>query len=147
MESQETSRAPNGKRDDHGAQSFGERIDRVSGSAQQAWTRTRDAFDDIKGTLDIDGRVRRNPYGTMAAAIGIGYVLGGGLFSRLTARILGLGLRVGIRLAALPVIKDELAGFAESFGAGDGGGGAAEGGVRRRKTKQSNQNKDKETEP
>lgn len=146
MESQETSRAPNGKREEHGA-GFGERVDRVSGSAQQVWTRTRDAFDDVRDTLDIEGRVKRNPYGTLAAAIGIGYVLGGGLFSRLTARIVGLGLRVGIRVAAIPMIKDEIAGFAEAFGAGDGRGGGAESGVRRRKTRQGNQNKDKETEP
>lgn len=147
MESQESPRAANGRRDDNGSPSIGEAVDRVSGSAQHAWTRTRDAFDDIKGTLDLEGRVKRHPYGTLAAAIGVGYVLGGGLFSRLTARILGLGLRVGIRLAAIPVLKDELAGFADSFGAGEGGGGGPETGARRRKTRQGTQNKDKETEP
>src|SRR4051794_19451084 len=104
MESQE-SNAPNGQqRDDGGNRSFGQRVDRVSDTAQQAWSRTRDAVTDIKGTLDLDGRVSRNPYGTIAAAVGIGYVLGGGIFSPLTARILGLGLRLGIRLAALPFL-------------------------------------------
>ena len=93
----------------------------MSGSAQQAWSRTRDAIGDIKGTLDIDGRVGRHPYGTIAAAVGIGYVLGGGLFSRLSARILGLGLRVGLRLAVLPLIKDELLGLAETLGEGESG--------------------------
>jgi hypothetical protein len=111
MESHE-SRPANGQREkvsDGGT--LGERVDRMSDSAQQVWSRTRDAFGDIKGTLDLDGRVKRHPYGTLAAAVGIGYVLGGGLFSRLTARILGMGLRIGMRLAAIPVIKDELAGL------------------------------------
>lgn len=123
MESQESG-APNGQRDDAaGVRSFGQRVDKVSDSAQQAWTRTRDAITDMKGTLDIDGRVSRSPYGTMAAALGIGYVLGGGIFSPLTARILGLGVRIGLRLAVLPMLKDELAGLAETLGSGAGAGG------------------------
>ena len=136
MESQE-SNAPNGQqRDDGGSRSFGQRVDRVSDTAQQAWSRTRDAITDIKGTLDVDGRVRRNPYGTVAAALGIGYVLGGGIFSPLTARILGLGVRLGIRLAALPFLKEELFGFAEALGSG--GTAGEEGGARSRKGKQAN---------
>jgi hypothetical protein len=121
-----------------GAATFGERIDRMSDTAHQAWDRTRHAFDDIKETMDIQGRVSRHPYGTLAAALGIGYVLGGGLFSRLTGRILGLGLRLGIRLAALPLIKDELLGFAEALGTG---GPRAE---RGEETRPSNTNKERE---
>jgi hypothetical protein len=140
MESQESG-APNGARGggDDGARSFGQRIDRVSGTAQQAWTRTRDAFSDVKGTLDLDGRIDRHPYGTLAAAVGIGYVLGGGLFSPLTARILGFGLRMGLRLAALPFIKEEVLGALDGFGS-DGAGGE-ESGAKGRKTKQANTNK------
>jgi len=131
---QQQSGAPNGERSgDGGARTFGQRVDRVSDTAQQAWTRTRDAFDDIKGTLDVDGRVDRHPYGTLAAALGVGYVLGGGLFSPLTARILGLGLRIGIRLAALPVLKDELFGFAERMGEGESGEEGSGGKSRRTK--------------
>jgi len=104
-------------------------VERVGDTAQEAWTRTREAFDDIKGTLDIQGRVDRHPYGTVAAAVGIGYVLGGGLFSPLTARILGLGLRIGLRLAAIPVLRDELFGFAEALGDRRAAGGE-EGGAR-----------------
>jgi ElaB/YqjD/DUF883 family membrane-anchored ribosome-binding protein len=101
--------SPNGQRmEDGGMRTFGQRVDHINDTAQHAWTRTRDAFSDIKETLDVDGRVKRHPYGTVAAALGIGYVLGGGLFSRLTGRILGTGLRLGIRLAALPFIKEEL---------------------------------------
>jgi len=116
MESQQQN-PPNGMGNE-GAQTLGQRVDHVSGSAQHAWTRTRDAFSDIKGTVDLDGRVKRYPYGTLAAAVGIGYVLGGGLFSPLTARIIGLGLRIGMRLAVLPLITDELTGLAEAMGGG-----------------------------
>ena len=118
MESQQQN-PPNGMGND-GPQTLGQRVDYVRGSAEHAWTRTRDAFSDIKGTVDLDGRVKRHPYGTLAAAVGIGYVLGGGLFSPLTARIIGLGIRIGMRLAVLPLITDELSGLAETIGASEG---------------------------
>lgn len=136
-EPQETS-SPNGQRtEDGGMRTFGQRVDHINDSAAQAWTRTRDAFSDIKDTLDIDRRVSRHPYGTVAAAVGIGYVLGGGLFSPLTARVLGLGLRLGIRLAALPFIKEELMTLVSA--AADGG--ADESGSKSRKSRQANTNK------
>ena len=59
-------------------------------------------------TLDIEGRLRRNPYGMVAGALGIGFVLGGGLFTRLAARILGAGIRVGL-MAALPILEKSIA--------------------------------------
>ncbi len=51
-----------------------------------------------------------SPYAMVAAALGVGYVLGGGLFSRTTARLLGVAGRV----AALPLIRGELIGLAEA---------------------------------
>jgi hypothetical protein len=65
--------------------------------------------------LDVKGRVRRHPYGTVAAAIGIGYVLGGGLFTPLTSRIVRFGIRLGMRLAVLPLIKQEMAALVEDI--------------------------------
>jgi hypothetical protein len=109
------------------ARSFGERIDRVSDGAQQAWSSTREAVAEVRDRLDIEGRVRRHPYGMVAAAVGIGYVLGGGIFSRLTARILGLGLKVGIRMAAIPFIKDEVLGLVEAAAGGEGIEGQGQG--------------------
>lgn len=50
----------------------------------------------------------RNPYPMVLATVGIGFVLGGGLFTRLTATIVGAGLRIGL-MAALPLLKEELA--------------------------------------
>ena len=115
METHDQPNMANGRSEDP-SKSIGQRMDRVSDSAQQAWDRTRDAVSDIKRVADIDGRVRRNPYGTVAAAVGIGYVLGGGIFTPLTARIVGLGLRIGIRLALLPMMKDQISELADSLG-------------------------------
>src|SRR5689334_15010351 len=95
---------------DNGHQGFGARVDHIGSSAQQLWSEARGAVTDLSQTLDIRGRVERSPYGTLLAAAGIGYVLGGGLFTPFTARI----IRLGVRLAALPFVKDELLGIAES---------------------------------
>ena len=57
--------------------------------------------------LDIEGRLLRNPYGMLAGAVAVGFVLGGGLFTRLTARIAGAGLRIGLA-AAWPLLQQEL---------------------------------------
>jgi hypothetical protein len=57
--------------------------------------------------FDIEGRLRRNPYGMVAGALAVGFVLGGGLFTRLTARIAGAGLRIGLA-AAWPLLQQEL---------------------------------------
>ncbi len=77
---------------------------------QHLWSNARSAVSDLGQTLDLKGRVDRNPYGMVAAAIGVGYVLGGGLFTPLTGRI----LKLGVRLAMLPFVKDELLGMAEA---------------------------------
>jgi hypothetical protein len=149
MESQQ-SESGGGQRDGGRGQgggkgrSFGEAVDRVGDTAQQAWSRTRDAVDDIKGSLDLQGRVDRHPYGTVAAALGIGYVLGGGLFSPLTARVIGLGLRIGLRLAAIPVLRDEVFGFVEALGDREAGGAEGEPREAGRGTRQPKTNKEKQ---
>ncbi|HZI09990.1 MAG TPA: hypothetical protein VE153_06310 [Myxococcus sp.] len=95
---------------DGGDAGFGQRVDQIGSEAQQLWTDARGAVADLGQTLDLRGRVERNPYGMVAAALGVGYVLGGGLFTPMTARI----IRLGVRLAALPFVKDELMGMAEA---------------------------------
>jgi len=59
-------------------------------------------------SIDLRGRVQRNPIGMVLAAAGIGYVLGGGLFSPMTSRL----LKIGVRLALVPVIKSQLGAMA-----------------------------------
>ena len=56
---------------------------------------------------DISGWIQRNPYGALAGALGVGFVLGGGIFTRLTARLVGAGLRMGV-VAAVPLVREEL---------------------------------------
>ena len=51
---------------------------------------------------------REHPIRTVAVALGVGFVLGGGLFSRLTARIVGTGVRIGLRMAAVPLMAQGL---------------------------------------
>ncbi|MBN1209320.1 MAG: hypothetical protein JXB05_31000 [Myxococcaceae bacterium] len=100
----------NGSQTSSEGQGFGQRVDQIGSEAQHLWSNARSAVTDLGETLDLKGRVDRNPYGMMAAALGVGYILGGGLFTPLTARI----LKLGVRLAALPFVKDELLGMAEA---------------------------------
>jgi hypothetical protein len=66
------------------------------------------AVDNGPGTIfDLEGRLQRNPYGMVAGALAVGFVLGGGLFTRLTARIASAGLRMGLA-AAWPLLQREL---------------------------------------
>jgi hypothetical protein len=88
---------------------IGQRVDRIGSDAQQLWEDTRSMATQLNDSLDLKGRVERHPYGTLLAALGVGYVLGGGLFTPLTASL----LRLGVRLAALPFVKDELLSMAE----------------------------------
>jgi hypothetical protein len=81
-----------------------ERSDRAAGAASGA------------GPLaDLQGQVSRHPYGTVAAALGIGYLLGGGLSTPLTSRLLRLGLRIGIQAALLPLLKAEISELTAAF--------------------------------
>jgi hypothetical protein len=116
---------PNGRSAGDGTKKLGKRIEKVGYTAEHVWDRTRDSVSDISNALDIQGRVHRNPYGTVAAAVGIGYVLGGGLFSPLTSRIVGLGLRIGLRLAVLPMLKQEMAELVETLDDDEGKGKGA----------------------
>ena len=68
----------------------------------------------IGKAIDLRGRVQRNPFGMVAAAAGIGYLLGGGLFSPLTGKL----VRIGIRLALA-----NMAGAAQEAVAGEGAAG------------------------
>lgn len=54
--------------------------------------------------IDLVGRIQRHPYQTLLLAAGVGYVLGGGLFTRLTLN----ALRVGLRVAAIPIVRREI---------------------------------------
>ena len=54
-------------------------------------------------------KVAQNPYGMLAAAFAVGYVAGGGLFTKTTARM----VQLGARLAMIPQVRDPLLDMAE----------------------------------
>ncbi len=68
---------------------------------EQMLQQAQHAVSELSERLDLKGRVDANPIGMVAVALGIGYVLGGGLFTRFTGRL----VRFGIRLAVLPAVK------------------------------------------
>jgi hypothetical protein len=104
----------------HSPQGFAGRVGHLNDSAHQLLDEARSTFEDLGQAVDLRGRVQRHPYAMVAAAVGVGYVLGGGLFSQLTFRLLGIGMKV----AAIPLVKHQLldlagaavSGFVENSG-------------------------------
>ena len=82
-------------------------------------TTVRSAVADFTRALNVPQRLQRHPYGTLAAAAGVGFVLGGGLFTRLTARLAKVGLRTGAQLAILPLMNEALEALLDGIGSGD----------------------------
>jgi hypothetical protein len=76
-----------------------------------------DSHDDsTKGAFDVAALVDSHPVATLLGALGVGYVLGGGLFTSLTRRLFGTGLRLGFQLAVLPALERQVAGMAGDLG-------------------------------
>lgn len=59
------------------------------------------------GGRTVGSRLRRHPYGMVAFAVGVGFVLGGGPFVRLSAKLVGAGLRVAA-MAALAGLERKI---------------------------------------
>ena len=59
--------------------------------------------------VTLSQRAMAHPYQTLLIAAGVGYVLGGGLFTRLTMSM----LRAGVRMGALPLVRRALLDAAE----------------------------------
>jgi hypothetical protein len=70
----------------------------------------------VLGWKDIVARETvERPERTLALAATAGFLVGGGIFSRLTARLLGLGLKIGLRMAVIPMVTQGLAAFGENL--------------------------------
>jgi len=50
--------------------------------------------------------IRRRPVRSLLIAAGTGYLSGGGLSTRVTARVLGTGVQTALRLAIVPLFID-----------------------------------------
>ncbi len=77
-----------------------ERARHLENEAGALLEEARQAARAARDSLDLDGKLERHPYAMLAGALGIGYLLGGGLFTRMTSRV----LRIGARLLVLPVL-------------------------------------------
>ncbi len=86
------------------------RVEEIESSAQHLLDEVKGVMSDLRDTLDLRSRVEQHPYGMLLAAAAAGYVLGGGLFTSLTGTL----VRLGLRLAAVPLVKDELINLAQS---------------------------------
>jgi hypothetical protein len=102
----------------HRRPGIGARVHSLGRAAQSFSEELRSTAADLGRALDLRGRTERHPYLMTAAALGLGYVLGGGLFTRTTARALGLAGR----LSALPLMRSEFTALAEALLSGDAGG-------------------------
>lgn len=60
-----------------------------------------DTAKELYQRLDIARQIHEHPYRTLAVAAGVGYVLGGGLFTPLTGAL----VRIGARAALLPMVQ------------------------------------------
>ena len=81
-------------------------IELVARRASNSASKTRRQAESLADKLVR--QTREHPVRSVAMAVGLGYVLGGGLFSRLTARIVGTGIRMGLRTALLPFVTEGL---------------------------------------
>jgi hypothetical protein len=62
----------------------------------------------------LSRQTKEHPVRSVAFALGAGYVLGGGLFSPLTARIVGAAVRIGLRLAFVPLVTQSIVSLGET---------------------------------
>ncbi len=91
-------------------QTVAQHVDNAKDAAQEFVEEAKASGQGLMDAVDLTARVEKNPYGMVAAALGVGYVLGGGLFTPTTSRL----LRLSLKLAALPLVRDELMGLAEA---------------------------------
>jgi hypothetical protein len=68
------------------------------------------ALNAAASAVGLGEKVEKNPYGLLGAALGVGYVLGGGLFTPTTGRL----VRMGLKLARVPIVQDRLLEVAEA---------------------------------
>lgn len=63
-------------------------------------------YDQVRETASIRRLYDRNPYAVLAGAAGVGYVLGGGLFTPFSKRVFKTGLKALVLPVALSKLRD-----------------------------------------
>ena len=89
--------APSGT-ERQGQHSLGNHARQIHHDVHALAAAVQDAADDLERY--VTEQVEQRPYITLGAAAGVGFVLGGGLRSRLTAVLFGAATRVAMALAA-----------------------------------------------
>jgi len=112
-----TGQEPNRSKQDEDSEVAGRRRNGGPGTEP---ARLLSAVEEAKRSLetaadDLRERVQTQPVKTLALAVGAGYIVGGGLFTALTGRIFYAGVRIALRLAALPLVREELMALVESI--------------------------------
>jgi len=101
MSDAEHSKEPNGAPSGtarQGQRSLGDHCRQLYHDAHALGAAVQDASAELERYLTE--QVEERPYTTLGVAAGVGYVLGGGLRSRLTAALLGAATRLAMALAA-----------------------------------------------
>lgn len=88
----------------NGGATLGARLDDIGTSAKHAIEEARHLATDVGTTFDIRREVELHPYRSLLIAAGVGYVLGGGLFTPLTRT----ALRIGLRVAVVPLLNGQI---------------------------------------
>jgi ElaB/YqjD/DUF883 family membrane-anchored ribosome-binding protein len=89
---------------------IGEAAHKARDATQQAVDAAATKGSELLEVSGIANQTRKHPYAMVGAAFGLGYVAGGGLFSPTTMRVLELG----VKLLALPPVRDKLLDIAEA---------------------------------
>jgi ElaB/YqjD/DUF883 family membrane-anchored ribosome-binding protein len=103
MSDSDDSNGPNGAPSAAGAplrdaRSLGDHCRRIQHDAQALAIAVQEATDELERFLTE--QVQERPYTTLGVAAGVGYALGGGFRSRLTAVVVGTATRLAMTLAA-----------------------------------------------
>lgn len=77
---------------EHNTEALQAHIEQIGAEARALGSTVETTLRDVEATLR--GQMDRHPYTMLAAAAGVGYVLGGGLPSRVTSLLLGIGSRI-----------------------------------------------------
>ena len=107
MNDSDNSNAPSGAPSAAGARpqdarSLGDHCRRIQHDAQALAIAVQEAADEFERFLTE--QVQERPYTTLGVAAGVGYALGGGLRSRLTAMVVGTATRLAMTLAARELV-------------------------------------------
>jgi hypothetical protein len=96
-----------------------ERVQRIQQKGQQVRREVGDLTTEVEGALgELEGVIReqleRRPYTTLAAAAGLGYVLGGGIPVALSRMMFGIGGRLAFVMLAQQ-FREGFAGLQENL--------------------------------